>query len=107
MPTPVKAFTQLAARLGGVDPDDHDAVVRWFSEELPKLPPETIRECLETLLAQDGHADEDAPDVAPCYPPEAPLPSLKDAPPARAPTIARLWRYWLTRLFRRRPDDTP
>jgi hypothetical protein len=39
MPTPTTAFADAAAEFGDVDPDDLEAVQRWFMEELPKLPP--------------------------------------------------------------------
>ena len=38
---------RLAERLGNVEAWDEDAVVRWFREELPRLPPATIEDCLQ------------------------------------------------------------
>ena len=54
MPTPTTAFADAAAKHGNVDPNDLEAVQQWFTEELPKLPPEIVERVLRELLEQDG-----------------------------------------------------
>ena len=96
MPTPTTAFADAAAKFGDVDPDDLEAVQRWFMEELPKLPPETIEQVLRELLSQDG-----APAIrrlTPRYPERAPLPSLSSSPPVLLPLLSENWRAILRRL---------
>jgi hypothetical protein len=96
MPTPTTAFADAAAEFGDVDPDDLEAVQRWFMEELPKLPPETIERVLRALLAQDGARATRK--LTPRYPERAPLPSLGSSPPAPLPLLSEDWRRILRRL---------
>lgn len=96
MPSPTRAFLDVAAKYGEVDPTDIEAVQRWFSETLPTLPPDTIEEILEELLQHDGAGDDLAP--APAYPKDAPLPSLSSSPPAPFPWFASSWKEMLVRL---------
>ena len=96
MPTPIRAFIDVAAQYGDVDPSDAAAVQHWFSEVLPTLPPETIEEIFETLLEHDG-ADDDR-SAAPAYPRDVPLPSLSSSPPADIPLLAAGWREILIKL---------
>ena len=42
MPTPITAFADAAAKYGDIDPDDIEAVQKWFADELPRLPVDTI-----------------------------------------------------------------
>ncbi len=58
MPTPTTAFADAAAKYGDVDPNDIEAVQRWFAEELLKLSPEVIERVLHDLLQRDGEAPE-------------------------------------------------
>ena len=51
MPTPTGFFLDVAARYGGVDPGDLDAVQRWFIESMPELPPETINQIFDEQLS--------------------------------------------------------
>ena len=91
MPTPAHVFARLAARLGGVDPTDREAVVRWYREELPRLSPTDIEACLEELLAQDGVPEAELDDVDFfAEPRDVPLPRLCDAPCVKTPLLARL-----------------
>ena len=91
MPSPTVVFARLAARLGGVDPTDRDAVVRWYREELPNLSPLEVEACWRTLLDSDL-TEEEADDEAFYAEPDAvPLPRLRDTPPTRIPPLARLW----------------
>ena len=52
MPTPIRVFAEIAATYGDVNPDDADAVQKWFIETLPSLKPEQIDEILEALFRQ-------------------------------------------------------
>ena len=58
MPTPTTAFADAAAKYGDVDPDDIEAVQKWFAEELPTLSVDIIKQVLHDLLAQDGAATD-------------------------------------------------
>ena len=94
MPTPPQVFADVAARYG-VDPNDADAVVRFFTETVPTLPPEEIDAILDELLAREG-----APcTYPPCYPEDAPLPSLGASPAAVPPLLAAGWRAAFRRLL--------
>lgn len=99
MPTPTAAFADVAAKYGDVDPEDIEAVQKWFIEELAALPPETIGRIFHELLARDG--DLESRDIAPVYPERAPLPSLGSSPPIAAPLLAEPWKWLLSRLRRR------
>ena len=88
MPTPVQAFADTAAKHGGVDPADLEAVRRFYRDTLPTLPPEEILAILEELLtAEGGRGDADA---KPFYPGGAALPSVSASPPVLLPLLARL-----------------
>ncbi len=97
MPTPVSVFARLAERLGGVDPWDEAAVVRWFREDLPRLSPQQIETCLQELLAADGAADEGLKRRARRE--RFPLPRLRDAPPSPLPWTVRLWARFFAALL--------
>lgn len=99
MPTPTTAFADAAAKYGGVDPDDIEAVQRWFTEELPTLPVDIIEQVIRDLLAQDGAAAER--EIIPVYPERAPLPSLELSPPVPLPLLAEDWKRLLQRLAAR------
>ena len=99
MPTPITAFADAAAKYGGIDPDDIEAVQAWFSDELPKLPVDTLGQVLHDLLERDGTEAER--EIVPIYPKRVPLPSLGSSPPALPPLLAEQWRTLLGRLLRR------
>lgn len=99
MPTPIRAFRDVAAEYGDIDPGDTEAVQHWFSEVLPTLSPTTIEEILEALLEHDGTGDDRS--AAPAYPRDVPLPSLSSCPPAEIPLFAAGWREILIKLTRR------
>ncbi len=100
MPTPVQAFAEVAARRGGVDPSDPDAVRRFYRETLRTLEPATLLAILEELLASEGDAGGEGPE--PFYPTGAALPSRQASPPVPLPLLACGWRRALGRLLRRR-----
>lgn len=105
MPTPTRAFAEVAAKHGGVDPDDMGAVQRWYEETLPTLPPEMAEEILEELLSSEKlEVTVKSPRV---YPTEAPLPTLDQAFPAPLPLLAARRREFLRRLFRRHRRNEP
>lgn len=99
MPTPVTAFADAAAKYGGVDPDDIEAVQHWFIKELPKQPPDVIEQVLHDLLDQDGAAPNRK--IPPAYPHRAPLPSLASSPHATSPLLAERLTRILARLLGR------
>ena len=99
MPTPTDVFIEIAARHGGVDPEDLVAVQRWYEHELEKLPEETIDLILDELLSHEGTRSKSP--TPRCYPDNAPLPELDDCPPAEIPVAAR-WLALLRRLATRR-----
>jgi hypothetical protein len=101
MPTPTRAFVEIAERYG-VDPRDLHAIEEWYCESLPLLPGHEIEEILETLLSRP----EGQPAIF-CDPLDdaegAPLPRLDDCPPCTDPLLASrcrdLPRRLLSRLF--------
>ena len=99
MPTPTTAFADAAAKYGGVDPDDIEAVQRWFAEELPTLSVDIIEQVLHELLAQDGAATDR--EILPVYPDRAPLPSLGASPAVTTPLFAEDWKRLLRRALAR------
>jgi hypothetical protein len=99
MPTPTYVFAEVAARYGGVDAGDLEAVQHWYEETLPSLPPEKIEEILDELMGREGLRSEgDGPRV---YPKAAPLPTLDQAAPVPLPLLAGGWREFLRRLLQR------
>lgn len=99
MPTPTTAFADAAAKYGKVDPEDIEAVQRWFTEALPTLPVDIIEQVIRDLLAQDGATPER--EIIPVYPERAPLPSLELSPPVALPLLAEDWKRLLRRLATR------
>lgn len=53
MATPTHVYADIASRYG-VDPDDEEAVDKWFNEILPMLPVDIRAAIFEELLARDG-----------------------------------------------------
>ena len=99
MPTPTYVFAEVAAKYGGVDADDMEAVQHWYEETLPSLPAEEIEVILAELVSREGlRSKGDGPKV---YPKTAPLPTLDQAAPVPLPLLAGGWREFLRRLFRR------
>ncbi len=101
MTTPIKVFAELAARHGGVDPNDTCAVQNWFMETLPTLPPEQRQELLSKLLDQDGGSADATPE--PSYPEQAELPRLDRTRPVPEPRFAAGFTVFLKRFLRRGP----
>lgn len=99
MPTPIKVFAELAARHGGVDPNDACAVQDWFMQTLPSLPPERREDLLAELLDQDCGCGDPAPE--PSYPTQAELPRLDMARPVSEPRFAGGFRVLFKRFVRR------
>ena len=99
MPTPVQAFAEVAAKHGGVDATDMDAVRRFYRETLRTLKPAEILAILEALLAREGGAGGEDPD--PFYPSGAALPSRHASPPVPLPLLACGCRRALGRLLHR------
>lgn len=99
MPTPTTAFADAAAKYGDVDPNDIKAVEKWFTEELPALPVETIEQVLHELLENDGVVSKR--EIVPVYPQRAPLPSLRSSPEAPSPLVAEKWKTLLRKLLSR------
>ena len=102
MPTPTRVFAQVAARYGGVDPGDMEAVRDWYEEELQGLSAEQIEAVLSELLSDE--AVETDPEPPPHYPGAAPPPTLDESPPAREPKLATLLHEIARRLRRLRRD---
>ena len=97
MTTPIKAFAELAARHGGIDPDDACAVQTWFMETLPTLPPEQREDLLSELLDQEAGPAGTAPE--PSYPTQVELPRLDTAKPVSEPRFAAGFIVFLKRFL--------
>jgi hypothetical protein len=54
VPSPMRAFAQVAARFGCVHPEDEREVDRFFEEEAPTLPQDKQAKILEALLELEG-----------------------------------------------------
>jgi hypothetical protein len=101
MTTPTYVFAEMAAKYGGVDAGDVEAVQRWYEETLPSLPAEKIEEILDELRAGERHeAKGECPRV---YPKTAPLPTLDQAAPVPLPLLTAGWREFFRRFLRRYP----
>lgn len=59
MPTPMRVWNEIAARYG-VDPNDDDAVDRFYVTTAHAFPPKRQQAIFDELLARDGER-EDAP----------------------------------------------
>ena len=99
MPTPIHVFAEIAATYGNVNPDDADAVQKWYTEKLPTLKPELIDEILEALLRHDG--TKPIPSAGKHYPIDVPLPSLKDSIPAKSPILRTVFDLYLKKIWKR------
>ena len=102
MPTPTRAFHDVAARYGKIDLSDADAIERWYTEVLPALPKEKIEEILEVLLSHDG--SQAARTESRSYPRNVPLPSLEDSPPVTFSALKQLLSTLIDHLFQRRGE---
>lgn len=96
MPTPTHDFAEIAAKYGNIDPQDPEAVQRWFSESLTSMAPAQIEVILDDLLSRDG--SEPTRYEIPTYPTGVPLPTLSTAPPAPLPLLAGGWRMFFKHL---------
>jgi hypothetical protein len=99
MPTPIHVFTEIAATYGNVNPDDSDAVQKWYIETLPTLKPELIDEIIEALIRHDG--TKPIPSTEKSYPIDVPLPSLKDSIPAKSSILRTVFDLYLKRIWKR------
>jgi hypothetical protein len=99
MPTPIHVFAEIAATYGNVNPDDADAVQKWYIETLPTLKPELIDEILEALLRHDG--TKPIPTAVKSYPIDVPLPSLKDSIPVKSSILRTVFDLYLKRIWKR------
>ena len=99
MPTPIHVFAEIAATYGNVNPDDADAVQKWYIETLPTFKPELIDEILEALLRHDG--TKPIPSAEKPYPIDVPLPSLKDSIPAKSPILRTVFDLYLKKIWKR------
>lgn len=103
MPTPVSAFLDVAARHGGVDPEDLEAVEQWYLKVVPGLPPGEVDTILEALLAED--ALPDTKEIVARYPSNAPVPSLSASPEAKTPGLAESVQGLISSLLSRTPHS--
>ena len=74
MPTPMHAYAQAAARFGKVDPEDADAVEKFFVLKFSKLAPKTQKAIVDFLMRHEGTASVGNPTKR--EPKGVPLPNL-------------------------------
>ena len=99
MPTPIQVFAEIAARYGGVETRDIEAVRRWYTETLPTLSPEVIAEVLEELI--EGEDEPYEADFPRDYPTQVKVPTLRSATLAPTPRLALGWIVFLRRMVHR------
>lgn len=81
MATPMHVFAELAAKYGHVDPENEEAVLLFFEEQVLKLP-ENIQVAIgEELFARDGEPSN--PIKARSYTKDAPVPKLSEITKSR------------------------
>jgi hypothetical protein len=105
LPTPIQVFAEIAARHGGVETRDIEAVRRWYSETLPTLSPEVIGEVLEELL--EGEDEPYEAGFPRDYPTRVKVPTLRNATLAPTPRLALGWIVFLRRMVRRMKARPP
>ena len=77
MPANWSTYAEVAKRYGGVDPKDHAAVERFFTETLPTLSIDKQKKIVEELLG--GSTVADSGPVKRDYPKGVPIPKLSEA----------------------------
>ena len=97
MPTNWSTHADVARRHGGVDPSDHAAVERFFTETCPNLPRDKQAEIIEELLA--GSTVEESGPVKRNYPSGVPIPKLSET------KEFDLKSEWLTNVARRAAEE--
>jgi hypothetical protein len=96
MPTPVKYFIQVAQKWGNVDPNDTQAIEKWFLNDFPKLPKKEINAILGELIENSNAEPGDPGKIV--YPSEVPLPLFKDILPVSGISWAQSYKAFLKYL---------
>jgi hypothetical protein len=79
MPTPMRAFYNVAKRYIKVDPDNYGRITHFFGSVLPTLGPEIISKVYEELLGLCGTKMENLP-IKRTYETDVEIPKLSESP---------------------------
>ena len=93
MPTPMRFFSAVAQKWGKVDPDNDQAVEKWFLEDFPKLPKKDLNTILDELIQYNNEKSIDPGKVI--YPTDIPLPFMKDTIPLKGFLWVNLYKSFL------------
>jgi hypothetical protein len=95
MATAYQFFSELAARYGGVDRADQDAVIAFYKEGLETLPVTRIEAILEELL--ECEMESNTEEIEPWCPAPVALPRLRHSPSLPPPFWLGGWRRLMGR----------
>ena len=96
MPTPLRFFIKVAQERGNVDPDDIEAVEKWFLKDFPKLPKKDLNAIMDELI-QRSHEESMKPEKI-VYPSNIPIPLMKDTIPVTGLLLTNLYRRLINNL---------
>jgi hypothetical protein len=95
MATAYQFFAELAARYGGVDRTDPEAVTAFYRDVIQTLPVKTIEQILDELL--ECEMESNMEEIEPWYPAPVALPRLRHSPSLPPPFWLGGWRRLMAR----------
>ena len=96
MPTPLRFFIKVAQERGNVDPNEIEAVERWYLEDFPKLPKKELNTILDELIEHSGKESIKPEKLV--YPSNIPMPLIKDTIPVTGLLRTNLYRRLINNL---------
>lgn len=93
MPTPSRFFKAVAQKWGNVNPDNDQAVEKWFLQDFPKLPKKDLNTILDELIQYNNEKSIDPGKVI--YPADIPLPFMKDTIPFKGFLWVNLYKSFI------------